>query len=157
MTTRPEKRNADTGIATPPDGVGDRHAPIDRPPWGGGYLNKCTILKFGDSEKKRDPRLLELAAMGLQQVWLQVAEEVGVDNFLKIWRILDTDISNIGNDGRILVPLRGYAGYLRFQRNRYIEALTEEGFSPNQIKDRLQAQLCEKISTRHISRIQKAR
>lgn len=157
MIKENEKRHSQTEIDKAMPGVGARQEDQYPCPGGGGYQDNCTLLKFSAPEKKRDPRLDELADMGLQQVWLQVAQEIGVDNFLKIWRILDSDSSNIGDDGRILIALRGYGGYLRFQRNRYIEALTDQGLNPLQIKERLQKQLSEKISTRHISRIQKSR
>lgn len=91
--------------------------------------------------------------MGLQRVWLDVAEEIGVDALLKMWRILDADQASIGEDGRLLVPIRSYATYLRYQRNRYIEELSARGMKPRQIREKLKAQLCEQISLRHISRL----
>lgn len=106
-------------------------------------------------QKKRDPRLDELREMGLQRVWLDVSEEIGVDAMLKTWRILDRAHSSGGDEGRFMVPMRSYGSYLRFQRNRYIEALDASGMKPREIREKLSKQLCEQISIRHISRILK--
>lgn len=137
------------------DGVGGRQSSSPHPSRGGGYQNICTVINFepGAAQKKRDPRLEEFRQMGLQAVWLEVAEEVGVDAMLKMWRILDRDQSSIGDDGRLLIPIRSYSTFLRYQRNRYIESLNGMGMKPREIQEKLNAQLCEKISLRHISRL----
>ena len=136
-------------------GVGGRQTLPRSRTRGGGYPNICTVLNFDPSgeKKKRDPRFDELQQMGLQRVWLDVAAEIGVDALLKLWRILDADQGSIGDDGRLLVPLRSYSTFLRFQRNRYIETLNALGKSPREIRDLLKSQLCEMISIRHISRL----
>lgn len=136
-------------------GVGGRQGYTPPPAGGGGYPDICNVLNFDPSteQKKRDPRLEELRQMGLQRMWLDVAEEIGVDAFLKIWRILDQDKSSIGDDGRLLVPLRSYRTYLRYQRNRYIEALFNKGLKPSEIQIKLRDQLCETITISHISKI----
>jgi hypothetical protein len=136
-------------------GVGGRQAlpnPIHR---GGGYQNICTILNFDASaaRKKNDPRLHEINEMGLQQVWIDIAEEIGVDDFLKIWRRLDSAPEAIDDGGRILIPIRSYSRFLRYQRNRYIEALSDMGKKPQEIQAILKSELCEKISVRHILRL----
>jgi hypothetical protein len=110
------------------------------------------------AEKKRDPRLDELRQMGLQRVWLDVAEEIGVDEFLKVWRLIDSSEAGLarkGEDGRIMIPIRCYSSYLRYQRNRYIETLDALGLKPPEIQRKLKEQLCEQVSIRHISRIAK--
>lgn len=101
----------------------------------------------------RDPRLEELREMGLQRIWLEVAEKIGVDAFLAVWRILDSDQTSIENSGRLMVPIRAYSTYMRYQRNRYVESLSEMGLTPPQIRQKLKEQLCEQISIRHISRL----
>ncbi|HLP99413.1 MAG TPA: hypothetical protein VK149_13330 [Sideroxyarcus sp.] len=113
------------------------------------------MLNFDASaaEKKRDPRLDELNRMGLQRCWLDVAEEIGVDAFLRLWRRLDRAIEAKDDGGRLLIPIRKYKIYLKFQRNRYIEELDAQGVSPADIKRTLEKQLCEQISIRNISRI----
>lgn len=136
-------------------GVGGRQAKPRPPAGGGGYQNKCTVLNFDPTaaEKMRDPRLEELREMGLQRIWLEVAEKIGVDAFLAVWRILDSDQTSIENSGRLMVPIRAYSTYMRYQRNRYVESLSEIGLTPPQIRQKLKEQLCEQISIRHISRL----
>ena len=157
MIKEDEKRHSTAGITTSSPGVGGRQPDPPPSPRGGGYQDNCTVLNFAqkNSAKKCDPRLDELREMGLQRVWLEVAENIGVDAFLQVWRILDADASNMADDGRRLVPMRSYSCYERYQRNRYIEALDALGFTHNAIRDRLQHNLGEKLSTRHISRFSK--
>ena len=156
------KRNAgyeigkcDTAQGNQVQGVGGRQGYTPPLAGGGGYQDICSVLNFDPTTepKKRDPRLEELRQMGLQRMWLDVAEEIGVDALLKMWRILDQDKSSIGDDGRLLVPLRSYSTYIRYQRNRYIESLAGMGMKPREIQQKLNAQLCEQISIRHISRL----
>lgn len=151
-TTKPSGEEAAAA-----EGVGGRQTDPSPSQGGGGYLNICKILNFQPSgePKKIDPRLEELKKMGLQHVWIRVAEEIGFDAFLSVWRILDADPASYGGGGRLEIPLRAYSSYLRYQRNRYIETLTEMGCDAKQIRDRLKEQLRERISLRHISRIQK--
>src|SRR5690606_38227224 len=109
-----EKRNSNNGIDNESadrdqtrERVGGRHG-LGRPaPSGGGYLDNCIGLNFRP-QKKRDPRLDELYTMGLPAMWLEVAEAIGVDNFLVTWRILDANPSNYEDNGMKLVPLRRY-------------------------------------------------
>lgn len=139
------------------DGVGGRQAPTPASPRGGGYPDICKVLNFDitAAQKKRDPRLEELRQMGLQRIWLDVAEEIGVDALLKMWRIVDNDPDSLGDNGRLILPLCRYNTFLRYQRNRYIEALSNMGMKPREIHEKLNAQLCEQISIRNITRIVK--
>jgi hypothetical protein len=157
-----EKRRPSIGIDGPSQVAGDlfervggRQEMPAEASGGGGYQNICTVLNFDPraAEKKRDPRLEELREMGLQRIWLDIAEKIGVDAFLSMWRILDSDQTSIENSGRLMVPIRAYGTYLRYQRNRYVEALSEMGYSPPEIRQKLKEQLCEHISIRHISRL----
>lgn len=139
------------------EGVGGRQGDPATRSRGGGYLDNCTPSNFGQgAEKNRDPRLDELEIMGLQRIWIAIAEEIGVDNFMRMWRILDSDTGSHADDGRLLIPIRRFSTYLRYQRNRYIEALVGMGLSPRQIREHLQRQLCEKLSIRNILRIIKS-
>lgn len=149
--------NMDTDNVSKVAGVGGRQGDSVLSPGGGGYLDICPVLNFRPmgEQKKRDPRMEELKKMGLQQVWIKVAEEIGVDAFLRTWRILDGDPGSYNDRGRLEIPLRSYSSYLKFQRNRYIETLTQTGCTAPEIRERLNKQLCEQISLRHISRIQK--
>lgn len=146
-------------LPEPAGGVGGRQAEEPSSPRGGGYPDICTVLEFQKKRPRRkngadrDVRLDELHKMGLQRVWLDVAEAIGADAFLTMWRIIDADPSSQHNDTSLRLSLRVYRSYLRFQRNRYIEALAAQGVSPQEIKRRLQRQLCESVSLRHITRI----
>jgi hypothetical protein len=139
------------------EGVGARQACPPPSPPGGGYQETCTVLKFSarppEAKKNADPRLDELARMGIQRVWLEVAEAIGVDAFLTVWRILDAEPASHHKEGRLQLNLKLYRSYLRFQRNRYIEALARKGLKPLEIQWHLNRQLRESVSLRHISRI----
>lgn len=145
-----------------PGGVGARQGTQALPAGGGGYQDVCTVLDFQkkpeDSKKTGpagDPRLDDLRRMGLPRVWLRVAETIGTDAFLATWRILDADPSTWHNETILRIRLRPYRSYLRYQRNRYIEALTAQGLKPDEIQRRLQRQLGETVSHRHITRLGK--
>ena len=163
MVNDDEKRSSELGIATSDqslevdaDGVGGRQTPSPSSTRGGGYQNNCTVLNFAlAGGEKRDPRLDELQKMGLQRIWIDIAEKIGVDNLLVAWRMLDSDETNHADDGRLLIPIRRYRTYIRYQRNRYIESLVEMRLSPREIKEKIERQLCEKISVRNILRITK--
>lgn len=134
-------------------GVGARQARPRPSAGGGGYQDVCTGHKSGKKTTPRDPRLDELRRMGVQRVWVDIAERIGVDAFLVIWRIMDAD-PTCSVDGTMLrVPLRPYRAYLRYQRNRYIETLADEGLSPREIKARIEQQLGEKLHITHIRRL----
>jgi len=137
--------------------VGARQGQTDPRLAGGGYPETCTVLKFSarppEAEKNRDPRLNELQRIGLKRVWLDVAAEIGVDAFLAMWRILDADESSRHKEGFLQIHLKLYRSFLRYQRNRYIEALAAQGYKPIEIQHSLTRQLREPVSLRHISRL----
>lgn len=156
-----EKRSSEHETAQPDlfeGGVGARQEATPYPLAGGGYLETCTALKFSarppeTAKKNRDPRLDELQRIGLKRVWLDVAEEIGVDAFLAMWRILDADDSSRHKEGFLQIHLKLYRSFLRYQRNRYIEALAGQGYKPVEIQKSLARQLREPVSLRHISRL----
>lgn len=151
----PEHENAQPDLFA--DGVGARQAAPPLSPRGGGYQETCTAQEFSTRpprpQKNRDPRLDELQKIGLKRVWLDVAEEIGVDAFLAMWRILDADDSSRHKEGFLQVHLKLYRSFLRYQRNRYIEALAALGYKPVEIQRSLARQLREPVSLRHISRL----
>lgn len=150
-TDRIDQAHAVDGV--PQQGVGGRQADPLPPPGGGGYQDTCGFFKFRPAAdpKKRDPRLDELTSMGLPRTWLQVAEVIGVDAFLAMWRIIDADDSmRMDKDNMIHAMIRPYRSYLRFQRNRYIETLASLKVPCATIRDMLKRQLGEEISERHI-------
>lgn len=100
-----------------------------------------------------DPRLAELEQMGLRAVHLRVARAIGVDAFLAAWKLYDEDEGCRTDKGDLQISMRSYRSYLRYQRNRFIEALVAAGLTPKQIRARVRADLCESLHPRHISRI----
>lgn len=134
-------------------GVGGRPGTARTYPGGGGYQGSRITSNFEIKVGDIDPRLDELRMMGLQMRWLRIAEEVGVDALLAMWRILDSDPSVRTDKGDLECTLRPYSSYLRFNRNRYIESLVGQGYGVRQIQELVKANLCEVISIRHISRI----
>lgn len=155
------KRSSEAGIAGADiglDGVGGRQGAPLSPGRGGGYLDECTAPEFlkktaALEKKMRDPRLDELRRIGLQRPWIEVAEAIGVDAVLTLWRILDADPSSSCNGTTLRVPLRSWKTYLRYQRNRYIEDLRQRGLSYREIQRRVLVQLGEKLHVDHIRMI----
>lgn len=134
------------------EGVGARQAGDQGGYGGGGYQDECI-----DPELFEDGRVRELAEMGLPRVWLAVAEQIGYDNFMAMWRVLDAAMElRSDSDSMILVQLRRYRSFQRFQRNRYIESLAPL-LSDAEIQMRVIAELDEKLHLSHIRRIARRR
>jgi hypothetical protein len=91
--------------------------------------------------------------MGLAAPWLRVADAIGTDAFLAMWRILDQEPSLHTERGDIEIHLRPFTSYLRYQRNRYIEQLHAAGRTPAEIREAVRLNLCERLSLRHIYRV----
>lgn len=145
-------------------GVGARHSIGADSPRGGEYLNNCALQNFsfsnpapapGDEKKRRDPRFDELEKIGIPVVWLRVAERVGFDAWLDVWRMLSDDDSVRHDGGARLPKLRCYSAYSRYQRNRYIEALAVQGTPPRLIQEALRKNLREYLDITNIQRISK--
>lgn len=164
-----ELRSSSNGIAqmllqlmpgndAPAPRVGGRREPAPSTRQGGGYPDNCTVFELAVGVKKidADPRMEELAVMGLPEYWLKVAEYLGFDAFLGMWRILDANRNSIpqfSGSNSMAPTLRTYSNYLRFQKNRFVETLAAQGIGPQEIQKRVQTQLCETISITHIQRI----
>ncbi len=130
-------------------GVGGRQARPRRRRRGGGYLNELTPSNVWEEAKIR-----ELETMGMPGVWLAVAREIGYDRFMAMWRILDRAVQlRSESESMIEVQLRRLSSYHRFQRNRFIESLVASGFGDKAIREMVRAQLGEKLSLSHISRL----
>lgn len=138
-----------------PARVGGRQQGRPVPGEGGGYLDVCISSGSRLKKSERDPRLDELEQIGLDVRWLRIAHVVGVDRFLEIWQILDEENIDLPpgerDPTRIRVPL--FAGWMRLQRNKLVQALAEEGHRPPEIRRQIQRTLCESLSERHITRI----
>ena len=148
----------DADGASPPDGtphqgvhqagVGGRRRPGQVRRGGGGYLNGRT-----PAELRADPRLRELAEIGLASHWLAVASIVGYDAFIAIWRLLSEDPALRNDDSQIELCLRPFRSYEKYQRNRYIDTLVMAGLKPSLILDMVRTDLGEQLSHRHIRRL----
>lgn len=115
-------------------GVGGRQAARRRPVGGGGYLDGRTGPKVAgprfdgpDSLALVDPLMRELAEIGLSSMWLGVAQFLGYERFMGLWRHLSAEPRALTGDGQILVELRDFASYERYQRDLYIRALKAAG------------------------------
>jgi hypothetical protein len=85
---------------------------------------------------------------------LQIAHAIGFDNFMSMWRILDSSYEAIAeNDSGIYIRLQRLSAYRRYQRNRFIEAMAAMGMSQQEISQSVKRDLGEKVSDRHIFRL----
>lgn len=129
-------------------GVGARRRPRPVRQGGGGYLDGRTA-----SELRGDARLRELAEIGLQAHWLAVADIVGYDGFIALWKRLSADPALRNDDNQIEIRLRPFKSYERYQRNRYIDTLVASGLKTRQINELLQVNLGERLSIRQLKRL----
>lgn len=92
--------------------------------------------------------------MGMPDWLLQIAQAIGVDHTLTMWRILDAQRGRRSDDGLMInLQLRPFSSYRRYQRNRFIEALGAVGFSVDEIRSKVKRELGEELSRRHILRL----
>lgn len=115
---------------------------------------ETTSLRPSEQQATReaDPRLDELHDMGMHPRWLHIAEAIGLDAFLLVWRLLDENPPNIPGS-KVCVSMPRFTRYLRYQRNRFIEALVVEGIRTADIRRRLKSELGVNVSLRHIDRV----
>jgi len=100
----------------------------------------------------RDPRLDDLQAIGLNDMWLEIADTFGVDQFLGMWEVMTRYMES--SDPRVRVP--NLYRFFKLQRDRFIVTLREEKkLSGPEIRQKLKEVLCEDISVRHIDRVLK--
>lgn len=160
-----EKRNSTPETAqpdlfglppTPPPGA--RQAPPTPPAGGGGYLSTCGFQNF-EPDTASDPRFAELKSLGLPAAWLIVAESVGVDAFLEIWRRLSSEEFSeyVRRDtgGTRMPTLRSFDSWLRYQRNRYVAALAKRGMTTEEVRRAVQRNLRESLDDRHVFKLMK--
>ena len=149
-----EKRTCKHENAQPSDhttGEGVRHSHDHPPPPGGGYLKNYTIFQpLNQKTNFVDPRLDELRKMGLSAAWQRVASEIGFDNFLKMWRVLDSEYKFQDERYGLLMNLRRYSSYLRYQRATYILNCHKKGLNYEQITQKTNVAFCEKNTKSYI-------
>ena len=152
MTNESRSSNNEMTAVTPgtgrPDGAGARHEPITPPDWGGEYLDICDISDFDFTAKirKNDPRIKALRDMGIGEKWLRIADTIGYESFMAVWKILSEDDIN-----KVRVPK--FSTYQRFYRNQIIKWLISNGMRYDQIRKYIKKNLREDVSLRHIYRI----
>jgi len=159
-----EKRSEIHGIAQGDlfgAGEGARQGLPHPTPQGGEYLNNCDLSNFSKNaapeKKRRDPRFEELEKIGLPAVWLRIAERVGFDTWLDLWRMLSNDESVRHDGGARLPKIRCFSAYSRYQRNRYIKALAAQGMPPKEIQNALRKNLNEHLDISNIVRMTRPR
>ena len=149
-----EKRTCKHENAQPSDhttGAGVRHSHDHPPRRGGGYLKNYTIFQpLNQKTNFVDPRLDELRKMGLSAAWQRVASEIGFDNFLKMWRVLDSESKFQDERYGLLMNLRRYSSYLRYQRATYILNCHKKGLNYEQITQKTNVAFCEKNTKSYI-------
>lgn len=119
-----------------------------RPRRGGSYPGAS-----GAPDLPADIRLRELEEIGLQRIWLTVAQQIGVDNFFAMWKLLSTRPELINDDNQIEIRLRRFASYQKYQRNRYIETLVRAGMKPSEVRQVIRRDLGENLTDRHVQRL----
>ena len=149
-----EKRTCKHENAQPSDhttGAGVRRSHDHPPRRGGGYLKNYTIFQpLNQKTNFVDPRLDELRKMGLSAAWQRVASEIGFDNFLKMWRVLDSESKFQDERYGLLMNLRRYSSYLRYQRATYILNCHKKGLNYEQTTQKTNVAFCEKNTKSYI-------
>lgn len=121
---------------------------------GGEYLEMCGAQNFCPDA---DPRFADLRRIGLPRAWLMVAETIGFDAWLEVWRRISADESLLHDGGQRMPKLRSFDAYLRFQRNRYIDALAARGMSVPQVARAVARNLREPLDEKHVAKIMRRR
>lgn len=157
-----QTRNTNEGIhgSTPSQqGVGARHEDALVPQQGGGYLSSCSASgaplgaaapAAGDQLVERDPRIEELRLMGVRPLWVKVADRVGFEAFIEVWRTLSDNQELLDERNRITVPT--FLTYHWFQRNQVIRSLAGEGLRPSEISERMTRVHKRQVSTAVVRR-----
>ncbi|MDT8372086.1 MAG: hypothetical protein RQ783_08890 [Gammaproteobacteria bacterium] len=130
--------------------VGARHRDQSFPPWGGGYLDNCTGPEVLE-KKSRDPRLDELREAGIGNHWTTLADEIGYDAFIVVWRVLSNRADDSEDAHKLYIPK--FNSFERYQRNRYILTLSSMGLTPKAIKDHVANELNEDLHVNHIHKL----
>lgn len=91
--------------------------------------------------------------MGLSSVWLQIADMIGYDTFVAIWRFVDAQPELRDDSNQIALTLRQYRTFERYQRNRYVETLVVAGLNASQIHAMVNKELREGLTFRHVKRL----
>lgn len=93
----------------------------------------------------------DLGEIGAPRWVVDIAADYGLDVAFHVWRRLGEEASRVGDQGRIYIPV--ISGVLRAERNKYVRTLSQEGYSPKMIRERLQRELLTDLSICTICRI----
>ncbi len=152
MTIGTLRRNSQAEIEVSTPGVGARHGETGPDRGRGGYLEICTGEKFSKENASRgDSRIEELREIGLAAHWIEIAETIGVDNFLAMWAILSDSDAVQSEKHYAYVPR--YSVWSLYQRNRVIMSLHADGLSYVEIQTRIKRDLGQSIGVDRIRKI----
>lgn len=132
----------------PPAPLGARQGVAPTTARWGGYQQTCSVLNF---PSRRDPRLDELRGLQLGDTWIGVAEIIGFDQFIAVWRLLTSSNAWLDEGHRVYLP--SFRKYLRLQRNLLIEALLSDGQTSADIRAHVKRTLGEDIDLPHFRKI----
>lgn len=132
--------------------VGGRQAQAGRRRRGGGYLNERTAPEVRRlwplAQRSQDSRMLELEEIGLSSMWMGVAEFLGFDRFMGLWRQLSSDSRALTDDNQILIMLRDFHWYERMQRDLFIRRMAACGYRAADIHLQLRTQFGDRTTSR---------
>jgi hypothetical protein len=136
--------------------LGARHGLPDPPEGGGGSRDECGVPNSAVERAPRagasaDARIGELRRMGIGRVWVEVARTIGFEDFIAMWRVLDSLPDVVDERNRVCVPR--FSTYLRYQRNELIRGMAARGHTRPQILQELRRQVGENLSEEHLSSI----
>ncbi len=95
--------------------------------------------------------MAELRQLRLGDAWLAVAELIGFDRFIAVWRLLTSSDAWLDERNRISLP--SFKQYLRLQRNLLIKSLLDDGHSTAEIRARVKSALGEDMDLSHLLKI----
>jgi len=111
------------------------------------------------AEKKfSDPRIYQLEAMALRRTFIDVAEAIGFDAFMTMWKIFSADPTfRDQGPSAMRIVMRPIDAFERYQRNRYIEYLFASGLTDAEVLDRLDKQLGVDLADSSVRRLRNER
>jgi len=112
------------------------------------------MQKAPKQEAAQDERILELRKIGISNWLILLAEEIGYDNMLIVWRRLSYEA---GENGEHRLRIQRWTSFMRYQRNQLIFSLNGEGKTLKQIRKYLISGLGESPAIEQINRIIKNR
>lgn len=127
-------------------GVGVRQGMRGAPLEGGEYLNSCD--DFETSTESDLIKINDLKKLGLSSIWLEIAEKIGIDQFLVAWEILDRLVDP--KDRRLRIP--AIKTLSRHFRNQLISSLKSEGLTDREIAGYIRQNLNLNINQSTVNR-----